>query len=91
MVITNDQGGMSVLAQSSSHLRGLNTQDVKKITTTPNDSQYLLIVGVEFQDNSSSAGIIIIMKGPLGYLSASEYPLLNFYMVIFNNCINHIF
>ena len=65
----------------SAEWKGYHLQDVPKITATPSDSQYLLIIGVKFLDDKSNAELKIIMHGPKGYLSAHEYPLLNFYMV----------
>lgn len=88
VVLTDDGGGLVVGEKSeSSDWKGLKTKDVKLITTTKADSQYLLIIGVKFMDEASSAELKIIMKGPKGYLSAHEYPLLNFYMVM---CIVYI-
>ena len=65
----------------SSSWKGLKISDLKLLTTTQTDAQYLLIIGVKFEDKESSAELKILMHGPKGYLSAHEYPLLNFYMV----------
>ena len=51
------------------------------VTTTPLDAQYLLMLTVDFKDADSVAKLQIEFKGPLGYLSAMEYPLLTFFMV----------
>ena len=51
------------------------------VTKVPADAQYLLMIGILFLDDDSSANLEIEFKGPLGYLSAMEYPLLTFYMV----------
>ena len=59
----------------------LTDEQHHRLTRTIADSQYLLIIGVKFEDEKSSADLKIVMHGPKGYLSAHEYPLLNFYMV----------
>lgn len=86
-IVTAGDGSIVLSKTESSDWNGLNVNDVHKITTTPHDSQYLLIIGVKFLDEQSKAELKIIMKGPKGYLSAHEYPLLNFYMVM---CIVYI-
>lgn len=55
--------------------------DINLVTKVPADAQYLLMIGILFLDDDSSAKLEIEFKGPLGYLSAMEYPLLTFYMV----------
>ena len=55
--------------------------DTHLVTTTPLDAQYLLMLTVDFKDAESVAKLQIEFKGPLGYLSAMEYPLLTFFMV----------
>lgn len=52
------------------------------VTKTPLDAQYLLLLTIEFQDTKSKADLAIEFKGPLGYLSAMEYPLLTFFMIM---------
>merc|ERR1711962_1237496 len=37
---------------------------------------------VDFKDKESVAKLLIEFKGPLGYLSAMEYPLLTFFMIM---------
>ena len=67
---------------------GINDMpDSNLVTKVPADAQYLLMIGILFLDDDSSAGLEIEFKGPLGYLSAMEYPLLTFYMVrLFLSC-----
>jgi len=56
--------------------------DINLVTKVPADAQYLLMIGILFLDDDSSAKLEIEFKGPLGYLSAMEYPLLTFYMTM---------
>ena len=65
---------------------GINDMpDINLVTKVPADAQYLLMIGILFLDDDSSAKLEIEFKGPLGYLSAMEYPLLTFYMVRFSH------
>merc|ERR1711892_245422 len=50
-----------------------------ELAKVPLDAQYLLMIGVIFQDEASVANLQIEFEGPLGYLSAFEYPLLTFF------------
>ena len=61
--------------------RASEMSDTHLVTTTPLDAQYLLMLTVDFKDEKSVAKLQIEFKGPLGYLSAMEYPLLTFFMV----------
>ena len=60
---------------------GTSIPDVNLVTKVPLDAQYLLMIGIMFEDANSEADLNIEFMGPLGYLSAMEYPLLTFYMV----------
>ena len=61
--------------------KGESQPEVNLVTKVPLDAQYLLMIGVIFQDEASVAKLDIEFKGPLGYLSAFEYPLLTFFKV----------
>ena len=61
--------------------RASEMSDTHLVTKTPLDAQYLLLLTVDFKDEMSVAKLAIEFKGPLGYLSAMEYPLLTFFMV----------
>jgi hypothetical protein len=62
--------------------RSSEMSDTHLVTTTPLDAQYLLMLTVDFKDTESVAKLQIEFKGPLGYLSAMEYPLLTFFMIM---------
>jgi len=62
--------------------RASEMSDTHLVTTTPLDAQYLLMLTVDFKDEKSVAKLQIEFKGPLGYLSAMEYPLLTFFMIM---------
>jgi len=59
--------------------KGESQPEVNLVTKVPLDAQYLLMIGVIFQDEASVANLQIEFEGPLGYLSAFEYPLLTFF------------
>lgn len=56
--------------------------EAHKITSVPLDAQYLLMIGIMFEDEKSVANLNIEFMGPLGYLSAMEYPLLTFFKIM---------
>lgn len=70
------------LTYHNTHNNMMDLQPENTITTTDRNAMFLLIVGISFADDDSSADLQINFRGPKGYLAATEYPLLDFYLVM---------